>query len=103
MMDIRLHLKYCAFTLDVDLQLPGRGVSALYGHSGSGKTTCLRCIAGLERAEHGFVQINDDVEACYGEVMAILRAERLKRRRQIGLIGFARDLIRSVPDADKNL
>lgn len=61
MMDIRLHLKYCAFTLDVDLQLPGRGVSALYGHSGSGKTTCLRCIAGLERAEHGFVQVNGEV------------------------------------------
>ena len=61
MMDIRLQLKYSAFTLDVDLQLPGRGVSALYGHSGSGKTTCLRCIAGLERAEHGFVQINDEV------------------------------------------
>ncbi|MBD8560973.1 molybdenum ABC transporter ATP-binding protein [Pseudomonas lactis] len=61
MMDIRLQLKYSAFALDVDLQLPGRGVSALYGHSGSGKTTCLRCIAGLERVEHGFVQINDEV------------------------------------------
>ena len=61
MMDVRLHLKYAAFALDVDLQLPGRGVSALYGHSGSGKTTCLRCIAGLERAEEGFVQINDEV------------------------------------------
>lgn len=61
MMDVRLHLKYAAFALDVDLQLPGRGVSALYGHSGSGKTTCLRCIAGLERAEEGFVKINDKV------------------------------------------
>ena len=61
MMDVRLHLKYTAFALDVDLQLPGRGVSALYGHSGSGKTTCLRCIAGLERAEEGFVKINDEV------------------------------------------
>ena len=61
MMDVRLHLKYAAFALDVDLQLPGRGVSALYGHSGSGKTTCLRCIAGLERAAEGFVQINDEV------------------------------------------
>ena len=43
------------------------------------------------------------LEGCFDEVRAILRAERLKRRRQIGLIGFARDLIRSVPDADKNL
>ncbi|HMO77459.1 MAG TPA: guanylate kinase [Sphingopyxis sp.] len=52
---------------------------------------------------YDYVLINDDVDACYGEVMAILRAERLKRRRQIGLIGFARDLIRSVPEADTTL
>jgi molybdate transport system ATP-binding protein len=61
MIDVRLHLKYSAFALEVDLHLPGRGVTALYGHSGSGKTTCLRCIAGLERAENGFVQVNDEV------------------------------------------
>lgn len=61
MIDVRLHLTYSGFALDVDLHLPGRGVTALYGHSGSGKTTCLRCIAGLERAEDGFIQINDEV------------------------------------------
>ena len=61
MIDVRLHLQYSAFALEVDLHLPGRGVTALYGHSGSGKTTCLRCIAGLERAEDGFVQVNDEV------------------------------------------
>ena len=52
---------------------------------------------------YDYVLINDDVDDCYGEVMAILRAERLKRRRQIGLIGFARDLIRSVPDTDTTI
>ena len=52
---------------------------------------------------YDYVLINDDVEGCFEEVMAILRAERLKRRRQIGLIGFARDLIRSVPEADPTL
>ncbi|MFL1390823.1 molybdenum ABC transporter ATP-binding protein [Pseudomonas tritici] len=61
MIDVRLQLTYSGFALDVDLHLPGRGVTALYGHSGSGKTTCLRCIAGLERAEDGFIQINDEV------------------------------------------
>jgi molybdate transport system ATP-binding protein len=61
MIDVRLKRAYTGFSLDVDLNLPGRGVTALYGHSGSGKTTCLRCIAGLERAEHGFIQINDEV------------------------------------------
>ena len=52
---------------------------------------------------YDYVLINDHVDGCFDEVRAILRAERLKRRRQIGLIGFARDLIRSVPDADKKL
>lgn len=35
--------------LDIDLDLPARGITALTGPSGSGKTTCLRVIAGLER------------------------------------------------------
>ncbi|MBI3906445.1 MAG: molybdenum ABC transporter ATP-binding protein [Pseudomonas fluorescens] len=61
MIHMRLKLRYSGFALDVDLQLPGRGVTALYGHSGSGKTTCLRCIAGLERADQGFIQVNDEV------------------------------------------
>ncbi|KJH78028.1 MULTISPECIES: molybdenum ABC transporter ATP-binding protein [Pseudomonas] len=61
MIDMRLKLDYPGFALDVDLQLPGRGVTALYGHSGSGKTTCLRCIAGLEKAGQAFIQVNDEV------------------------------------------
>lgn len=61
MIDARLKLAYSGFGLDVDLKLPGRGVTALFGQSGSGKTTCLRCIAGLERAEQAFVRINDEV------------------------------------------
>lgn len=61
MIDARLKIAYSGFSLDVDLHLPGRGVTALYGHSGSGKTTCLRCIAGLERAEQGFIQVNDEI------------------------------------------
>jgi len=49
------------FTLDVDLALPGSGISALFGHSGSGKTTCLRAMAGLERAADGYFAIGDEV------------------------------------------
>jgi molybdate transport system ATP-binding protein len=61
MIHTRLKLNYSGFSLDVELLLPGRGVTAFYGHSGSGKTTCLRCIAGLEQAEQGFVQVNEEV------------------------------------------
>lgn len=38
------------FSLDVDLALPGKGVSVIFGPSGCGKTTLLRCIAGLQEA-----------------------------------------------------
>ncbi len=37
------------FELDVELDLPPQGITALFGHSGSGKTTILRAIAGLQR------------------------------------------------------
>lgn len=57
----RLQLRRDDFTLDVDLQLPGRGVSALFGHSGSGKTSCLRCLAGLEQASHAYIEVNGEV------------------------------------------
>ncbi len=49
------------FALDINLELPGHGITALFGHSGSGKTTCLRAMAGLERAPGGFFSIGDDV------------------------------------------
>ena len=61
LINLRLQHSYPGFALDLALQLPGKGVTALYGHSGSGKTTCLRCIAGLERASNAYVQINDEV------------------------------------------
>ena len=54
----RFKLDWPGFGLDVDLDLPARGVTALFGHSGSGKTTLLRCIAGLERAPQGRLTVN---------------------------------------------
>ena len=54
----RFRLARASFTLDVDLDLPGHGVSALFGPSGCGKTTCLRAMAGLERA-HGHMLVNE--------------------------------------------
>lgn len=49
------------FSLDIDLQLPGHGITVLFGHSGSGKTTCLRAMAGLERAPQGYFAMGDEV------------------------------------------
>ena len=57
----RFRLDYPGFCLDVDLDLPARGVTALFGHSGSGKTTLLRCIAGLERSPAGHLEFDGAV------------------------------------------
>ncbi|MEZ5583319.1 MAG: molybdenum ABC transporter ATP-binding protein [Candidatus Competibacteraceae bacterium] len=48
------------FTLSIDFQAPPRGVTALFGHSGCGKTTVLRCIAGLTRLP-GYLKVGQEV------------------------------------------
>ncbi|HEX7156731.1 MAG TPA: molybdenum ABC transporter ATP-binding protein [Burkholderiaceae bacterium] len=56
-----VRVAYPGFSLAVDLDLPGRGVSALFGASGSGKTTCLRCIAGLEPLAEGRIAVGGEL------------------------------------------
>ncbi|WP_461481625.1 molybdenum ABC transporter ATP-binding protein [Porticoccus sp.] len=57
----RFQLDRPGFSLDVELQLPCQGVIALFGHSGSGKTSLLRCLAGLEPTARGNLRLNGDV------------------------------------------
>jgi len=42
---------------------------------------------------YDYVLINDDVQTCFAQVLTILNAERLRRSRQTGLIGFVRRLM----------
>lgn len=55
--ELRVRLPRQDFLLDVDVSLPGRGITAIAGPSGSGKTTLLRCVAGLERAQDARVRV----------------------------------------------
>lgn len=57
----RFKLDYDEFQLSVNLSLPNSGITVLFGHSGSGKTSLLRCIAGLEQAQQGYLEINGSV------------------------------------------
>ncbi|MEW7981017.1 MAG: molybdenum ABC transporter ATP-binding protein [Candidatus Sedimenticola endophacoides] len=57
---INLRKSFPGFELDVDLCLPAKGISVFFGHSGCGKTSLLRCIAGLEQGE-GSVLVRGDV------------------------------------------
>jgi molybdate transport system ATP-binding protein len=50
-----LHARLGDFHLDVRFSVPARGVTALYGRSGTGKTSLLRCMAGLEKAAGSLV------------------------------------------------
>lgn len=47
------------FGLNVDLKLKNSGITVIFGRSGSGKTSLLRCMAGLDKAAHGLMQIGE--------------------------------------------
>jgi molybdate transport system ATP-binding protein len=56
----RLRHAHDAFSLDADIAAPSRGITALFGASGAGKTTILRCIAGLTRARDAQVTMDGE-------------------------------------------
>ena len=43
-------------------------------------------------AEYDYVLINDDLDACDAAIGSILKAERLRRHRRVGLDTFVRKL-----------
>jgi molybdate transport system ATP-binding protein len=45
------------FGLDVEVQIPAQGVTALFGASGSGKTSLLRALCGFEKRLNGEVRV----------------------------------------------
>ncbi len=70
--------------------------------TGRGTDSAEVIAARMERARaeishwdgYDYVVVNDEIEACYTKVREILQAERIKRARQTGLIGFVRGLMR---------
>lgn len=43
---------------------------------------------------YDYVLVNEDIDTCFEQVCQILAAERLRRSRQTGLIGFVRELMK---------
>ncbi len=43
--------------------------------------------------EYDYILVNDDAEQCLAELRAILKAERLRRKRQLGLADFVRGML----------
>ena len=55
MLEARIIKSRRDFTVDVDLRIEQGGCLALFGASGSGKSTILSCIAGIEQPDEGHV------------------------------------------------
>ena len=47
-----------AFKLDVALQLPGKGITAVFGPSGAGKSSFLNAIVGFDQSQLAEVEVN---------------------------------------------
>jgi molybdate transport system ATP-binding protein len=60
MLRVSLSHQFTGFDLQVDFAVPG-GVTALFGHSGAGKSTVVRAIAGLMRPDKAEVTLGDRV------------------------------------------
>ena len=46
--------------------------------------------------EYDYVIVNEDIDTASAEIEAILRAERLRRRRRVGLTQFVRELTKGL-------
>jgi len=49
------------FGIDVDLDLEGNKIMALFGRSGSGKSSILRYVAGFEKFPNNFLKVNETI------------------------------------------
>ncbi len=75
MLSVSLRHRHPGFALDVAFEAPTPGVVALFGPSGSGKSSVVAAVAGLLRAEHCRVMVD-------GEALSALAPER----RRVGLV-----------------
>lgn len=79
MIDLRITKQLGAFNLDVAFEAPA-GVTAIFGRSGSGKTTVVNAVAGLVRPDAGRIAIADTV--------LFDRAQRVDLPTQARRIGY---------------
>ena len=58
-LNIDISINYQQFELAINLPIPLKGITGIFGHSASGKSTLLRAIAGLEKNLSGAITLGD--------------------------------------------
>jgi molybdate transport system ATP-binding protein len=58
---LKRHAPSVSVRVDLELDAGDNRVMVLFGSSGSGKTTILRCLAGLDRPQEGSIRFGEDV------------------------------------------
>jgi molybdate transport system ATP-binding protein len=76
---VRTKWQRANFCLEVATELPSQGITALFGRSGSGKSSLLRLIAGLEQVSGSYVQFRQQIWQQANKFVPI-------SKRKIGLV-----------------
>ena len=61
MIAVDIGVRLGSFGLDAAFEVPSNGITALFGRSGSGKTTIVKAIAGLVRPDRGRISVHDRI------------------------------------------
>ncbi|TMM47886.1 molybdenum ABC transporter ATP-binding protein [Colwellia ponticola] len=85
-LDINIKVNYQQFTLAIDLSIPLTGITGIFGHSASGKSTLLRAIAGLEKSLLGSITLTNNALASNTLVNTEQGYYLKPEHRQVGLV-----------------
>ncbi|EWY40438.1 molybdenum ABC transporter ATP-binding protein [Skermanella stibiiresistens SB22] len=61
MLDVAIRRRQGSFDLDIRFQAPIQGITALFGRSGSGKSSVINAIAGLAKPDAGHIRLDGTV------------------------------------------
>ncbi|MBD1559061.1 molybdenum ABC transporter ATP-binding protein ModC [Vibrio sp. S9_S30] len=64
MIRIKVKQQLGPLNLDVDLSLPSKGITAVFGRSGAGKTSLINTVAGLSVPDDGRIEVNGNTLFC---------------------------------------